>query len=71
MKQNAVIGIVLIVLGVLALTYHFTYSSRDTVVDIGPIKATAVREHSVPIPPILGGLAIAGGLAVLIMGRKD
>ena len=72
MRSNALIGIILIVLGVLVLTYHgFTYNSRDTIVDIGPIKATAVREHSVPLPPIIGGLALAGGLAVLLMGRKD
>lgn len=71
MKQSALAGIVLIVLGVLALTYHFTYTTRETIVDIGPIKATAERQKTLPIPPIVGAVMLAGGIALLVMGKRD
>lgn len=65
-------GIVLIVLGVLALAYGgITYTTRETVVDIGPIEATAERQRSVPLPPILGAAALVGGIVlVVVAGRK-
>ena len=54
MKPTALTGVVLIVLGVAALAYQgITYTSRDTVVDIGPLHATAEREHTVPLSPLL------------------
>ena len=66
------IGIVLIVLGILALVYQgFTYTKREKVVDIGPIEASADREKHVPIPPIVGGVALAAGVALVAMGRKS
>jgi hypothetical protein len=64
-------GIVLIVLGVLALAYQgFTYTTRETVIDIGPIKATADRERTFPLPPIIGIVAIAGGVALMFGGSR-
>jgi hypothetical protein len=64
-------GIVLIVLGVLALAYQgFTYTTRETVIDIGPITATAERERTFPLPPILGIVAIAGGVALMLAGSR-
>ena len=70
-KSNALIGIVLIVLGVAAFAYQgITYRSRETVLDIGPIHATAERERTLPIPPVLGIAAIAGGAALLIVGAR-
>ena len=62
-----IIGIALVALGLIALAYQgITYTSRETIVDLGPIKATADRQKTIPLPPILGGLALAGGVAVLI-----
>jgi len=62
-----IIGIALVALGLIALAYQgITYTSRETVVDLGPIKATADRQRTIPLPPILGVLALAGGVAVLI-----
>ncbi|MFO0844386.1 MAG: hypothetical protein U0797_18650 [Gemmataceae bacterium] len=68
-----VIAILLIVFGVLALGYQgFTYVSRDKVVDAGPVQVTADREHTVWIPPVVGGVAVVAGLAMLAMGgRRD
>ena len=65
------LGIVLIVVGVLALAYQgFTYTTRETVIDIGPIKATAERERTFPLPPILGIVAVAGGVALMFAGSR-
>jgi hypothetical protein len=64
-------GIVLIVLGTLALAYQgFTYTTRETVIDIGPIKATADRERTFPLPPVIGIVAIAGGVALMFGGSR-
>lgn len=71
MKPVSVAGIVLIVLGLAALAYQgFTYTSRETVVDIGPLQATAEREKTVPLPPIFGIVAVAGGVALLVAGTR-
>ena len=66
-------GIVLVVLGVLALAYGgFSYTTREKIVDIGPIEATAETEEHVPLPPILGGAALVGGIVLLVFaGRKS
>lgn len=71
MKTFTLIGIVLIVLGVAALVYEgFTYTTRETVIDIGPIHATADRERTFPLPPVLGIAAVAGGVALIIAGSR-
>jgi len=71
MKPIAFAGVLLIVLGLAALVYQgVTYTSRETVVDIGPITATADREKTLPIPPVLGILAVAGGVALLVVGAR-
>ncbi len=71
MRKSFVIGVVLIVLGALALAYQgFTYTKREKVVDIGPIQATAKKRETVPIPPILGGVALAGGVILVLMGAR-
>ena len=65
------IGVVLIVLGVIALAYGgITYTKREKVLDIGPIQATAERQKTIPLPPVLGGLALVGGVALLIAGSR-
>jgi uncharacterized membrane protein len=62
-----IIGIVLIAVGLVSLAYQgITYTSRETVVDLGPIKATADKQKTIPLPPILGGIALAGGVALLL-----
>jgi hypothetical protein len=71
MKSTAILGIVLIVLGALALAYQgFSYTRREKVLDIGPIHATADTQEHVPVPPIVGGLALAAGVVLLFMGAK-
>ena len=62
-----IIGIVLIAMGLVSLAYQgITYTSRETVVEVGPLKATADKQRTIPLPPILGGIALAGGIALLL-----
>ncbi len=71
MKSISLIGIVLIVLGVAALAYQgIKYPSRETVLDIGPIHATADRQKTIQLPPVLGGVVVAAGVALLIAGAR-
>jgi len=72
MKPAAMLGLVLIVLGIAALAYQgFTYTSRETVLDIGPLHATAERQKTVPLPPILGAAAVVGGVVLLVIGMRS
>jgi len=65
------LGIILLVIGVLALAYQgFTYTTHKKVLDIGPIEATKEEHHTVPVPPILGALALIGAIVVLISDRR-
>ena len=71
MKATTVVGVILIVLGAVALAYQgITYTSSEKVVDLGPLKVEAQREKTIPLPPVLGGLALAGGIVLLIVGAR-
>jgi hypothetical protein len=66
-----IIAIVLIAIGVVSLAYQgITYTTREKVLEVGPIKATAEKEKTIPLPPILGGLALAGGVVLLVVGAR-
>ena len=65
------IGIVLIVLGIVALAYGgITYTKREKVVDLGPIHATKDTKQTIPLPPVLGGIALVGGIVLVAAGSK-
>jgi len=71
MRPATVVGIVLIVLGVVALVYQgITYTTHEKVVDIGPLKATVEKEKTVPLPPILGGLALVKEKILVAVGAR-
>ena len=71
MKTITIAGITLIVLGVVALIYQgFTYTTRETVIDVGPIHATADRERTVPLPPVLGIVSVGAGVALMLAGSR-
>ena len=66
-----IIAILLIVIGLVALaTGGLTYTSRETVLDVGPIEATAEKRNRIPLPPLLGGAALAGGIVLLLVGGR-
>ena len=65
------VGIALILLGIVAFAYQgITYTSREKVIDIGPFQATAETEKTIPLSPILGGLALVGGIVLVVVGAK-
>lgn len=71
MKSSLVIGLLLIVLGAASLVYKsFSYTTEETVVQLGSLKATAEIENEVPIPNVLGVIAIVAGVLVIVIGGK-
>ncbi|HBJ84329.1 MAG TPA: DUF3185 domain-containing protein [Verrucomicrobiales bacterium] len=72
MKTPAIVGILLIILGVIALAYQgFTYTTTEKAIDLGPIQVTAEKQHTFPLPPVVGAIAIVGGIFLLATsGRK-
>jgi uncharacterized membrane protein len=69
MKPIMILGIALIALGVVALAYQgITYTSREKIIDVGPIQATHKTEKTIPLSPFLGGVALAGGIVLVIIG---
>lgn len=65
------VGIALIVLGIVAFAYQgITYTSREKIIDIGPIQATADTQKTIPLSPLLGGLVLVGGIALVVVGAK-
>ena len=69
--NSRLVGIVLIVLGALALAYQgITYTTREKVLDIGPIEATKEERKTIPLPPVVGAVALVGGIALLLSGRR-
>ena len=72
MKSSlTLVGVVLIILGILALSYQtFTYTKQQKLAEIGDVKITANTQNTVHFPPILGGLSIAAGIILVVIGRK-
>jgi uncharacterized membrane protein len=73
MRLNPImlVGIALIVLGIVAFAYQgITYTSREKIIDIGPIQATADTQKTIPLSPLLGGLALVGGIVLVVVGAK-
>ena len=64
-------GIALIILGVLALSYQgIRYTTKEKLVDIGPLQVTTTEKKTIPLPPIVGGVALFAGIALILAGRK-
>jgi Na+-transporting methylmalonyl-CoA/oxaloacetate decarboxylase gamma subunit len=71
MKPATLVAIVLIVLGILALAYQgITYTTREKILDLGPLKASVDKQKTIPLPPILGAVALAGGVVLLVVANK-
>ena len=66
------LGMILIALGIAGLAWGgLTYTTRETVVDLGPIQATRDKSHSIPLPPVAGAVLLATGVALLVAGKKS
>jgi hypothetical protein len=67
-----ILGVILIALGVVGLAIGaIRYTTREKVVDIGPIEASVERERSIPVPPIAGVIAVGVGVALLLAGGRQ
>jgi len=64
-------GIILVILGALALAYQgIRYTTREKLIDFGPLKVTASERKTIPLPPIVGGIALVAGIALVLADRK-
>ena len=71
MKPKIIIAIILIALGIVALAYQgISYTTQEKVVDLGPIQMTAEKTKTIPLPPILGAIALVGGIVLLVLGNR-
>jgi hypothetical protein len=71
MRPKIIIAIILIALGIAAFAYQgITYTTREKVVDLGPIQVTAEKTKTLPLTPIMGAIALVGGIGLLVMGSR-
>jgi hypothetical protein len=71
MKPATILGMALIMLGLVAFAYQgITYTTREKVIDLGPLQATVDTKQTLPLPPLVGGLALVGGIALLLVGAR-
>lgn len=71
MKASTLVGIALVIIGLIALAYGgITYTREETVLDVGPLEAVAETEERIPLPPVLGGMALVGGIVLIVVGAR-
>lgn len=71
MKTPTIIGILLIVIGIVSFAYQgFSYTTTEKAIDLGPIQVTAEKTHTLPLPPVVGGIALIGGILLLVTAGK-
>jgi hypothetical protein len=71
MRLKTIIAIILIAVGIVALTYQgISYTTREKVIDLGPIHMSADKTRTISLPPIVGVVALVGGIVILVVGRK-
>jgi hypothetical protein len=71
MSIKTIIAIILIAIGIVAFTYQgITYTTREKIVDLGPIQMTADKTKTFPLPPILGAIVLVGGIVTLVVGNR-
>ena len=71
MTTTTMLGIALIILGVVAFAYQgITFTTQETILDVGPLQATVDKQETIPLPPIVGALSLVGGIVLLIVGAR-
>ncbi|MBC8127763.1 MAG: DUF3185 domain-containing protein [Gloeobacteraceae cyanobacterium ES-bin-144] len=72
MKTPTIVGILLIVIGIVAFAYQgISYTTTEKAVDLGPIQINEEKTHTFPLPPVLGGIALVGGILLVAVGRRN
>ena len=70
-KSITLVGIALILLGIVAFAYQgITYTSREKIIDVGPLQASVDTKKTIPLSPLLGGLVLVGGIVLVVVGTK-
>lgn len=71
MKTLSIVGILLIVLGIAVFAYQgITYTTQEKVVDLGPLQVTAEKTRTIPLPPVMGAIALVGGIVLLVIAKR-
>ncbi|MBU0674487.1 MAG: DUF3185 domain-containing protein [Proteobacteria bacterium] len=71
MKTHTIAAVLLIAIGIVAFAYQgISFTTREKVVDLGPIQIAADKTRTIPLPPVVGGIALVGGIVLLVMGKK-
>ena len=69
--MKTLLGAILIVIGLIGLIWGgISYTREEKILDVGPIEATAQQHKRIPIGPVVGGIALVGGIVILVAGRK-
>ncbi len=73
MKPVGIIGIILIAIGIIALAYggYTSFTTKENVAKLGPLEVNKENEHRVPVGPIVGGICLAGGIVMVLVGNKS
>jgi uncharacterized membrane protein len=70
-KSITLVGVALILLGIVAFAYQgITYTSREKIIDVGPLQASVDTKKTIPLSPLLGGLVLVGGIVLVVVGTK-
>jgi hypothetical protein len=71
MRAITIVGIALIVIGMIALVYQgITYTTREKVLEVGPVEVRKETQKTIPLPPLIGGMALAGGIILVLVGAR-
>ncbi len=72
MRPAGIVGIILIIIGVIAFAAGgISYTKREKVIDAGPLQVSADKEKTIPLPPVLGGICLVGGIVLVIVGSRQ
>jgi len=72
MRPAGIVGVILIIIGIIALTLGgISYTKREKVIDAGPLQVSADKEKTIPLPPVLGGICLVGGIVLVIVGSRQ
>ena len=72
MRPAGIVGIILIIIGVIALALGgISYTKREKVIDAGPLQVSADKEKTIPLPPVLGGICLVGGIVLVVVGSRQ
>jgi len=72
MRPAGIVGIILIIIGVIAFAVGgISYTKREKVIDAGPLRVSADKEKTIPLPPVLGGICLVGGIVLVVVGSRQ